>query len=55
MPVGTSAIDSNTEELIADLREPGKPVKVAQGGYQGSGMLVLSRAQIELHGNYQRQ
>ena len=37
MPVGTSVIDSNTEELIADLREPGKPVKVAQGGYHGLG------------------
>ena len=37
MPVGTSVIDSNTEELIADLREPGMPVKVAQGGYHGLG------------------
>ena len=37
VPVGTSVIDVNTEELIADIRVPDKPVKVAQGGYHGLG------------------
>ena len=37
VPVGTSVIDVNTEELIADIRVPDKPVKVAQGGHHGLG------------------
>ena len=37
VPVGTSVIDVNTDELIADLRDPLIPVKVAQGGFHGLG------------------
>jgi GTP-binding protein len=37
VPVGTSVIDVNTDELIADLRDPEIPVKVAQGGFHGLG------------------
>ena len=37
VPVGTSAIDVNTDELIADLRDPKILVKVAQGGFHGLG------------------
>lgn len=37
VPVGTAVIDIDTEELIADLDDPGKPVKVAQGGFHGLG------------------
>lgn len=37
VPIGTSVIDANTEELIADVRIPDNPVKVAQGGYHGLG------------------
>lgn len=34
---GTSVIDADTGELIADLREPGCPVMVAKGGSPGLG------------------
>ena len=37
VPVGTAVIDIDTEELIADLDDPGQPVKVAQGGFHGLG------------------
>lgn len=37
VPVGTTVIDVNTEELIADLRTPDKPVMVAKGGFHGMG------------------
>jgi GTP-binding protein len=37
VPVGTMVYDQDTEELIADLTEPGQPVCVAQGGRHGVG------------------
>lgn len=37
VPVGTSIIDVNTEEVIADLDQPGQRVMVAKGGYHGMG------------------
>lgn len=37
VPVGTTIIDVNTEELIADLRVPEQPVMVAKGGFHGLG------------------
>ena len=37
VPIGTSIIDIDTEELIADLSVPDKPVKLAQGGKHGMG------------------
>lgn len=37
VPPGTSVIDAETGELIADLREPGCPVMVAKGGSPGLG------------------
>jgi len=37
VPPGTSAFDSATGELIADLREPGDSVIVARGGRPGRG------------------
>ena len=37
VPVGTSIIDVNTEELIADLEKPEQPVMVARGGHHGLG------------------
>ena len=37
VPVGTSVIDVNTDELIADLSEPGASVMVARGGVHGLG------------------
>jgi GTP-binding protein len=37
VPVGTSIIDVNTEELIADLNNPEVPVMVARGGKHGLG------------------
>ncbi len=37
VPQGTSVIDVNTEELIADLNDPGVPVMVARGGVHGLG------------------
>ncbi len=37
VPVGTSIVDVNTEELIADLSVPGQKVIVAKGGYKGLG------------------
>ncbi len=37
VPVGTTVIDVNTEELIADLNVADKPVMVAKGGFHGLG------------------
>lgn len=37
VPVGTSVIDVNTEELIADLNSTEHPVMVARGGFHGMG------------------
>ncbi len=37
VPVGTTVIDVNTEELIADLSVADQPVMVAQGGFHGLG------------------
>lgn len=37
VPVGTSVIDVNTEELIADLHKAGETVMVAKGGIHGMG------------------
>lgn len=37
VPVGTTVIDVQTEELIADLNKPGQPVMVAKGGFHGLG------------------
>jgi len=37
VPVGTTVIDIDTEELLADLDAEGDRVKVAQGGFHGLG------------------
>lgn len=37
VPVGTSVVDANTEELIADISEDGMQVMVAKGGIHGLG------------------
>ncbi|MDD9889864.1 MAG: Obg family GTPase CgtA [Gammaproteobacteria bacterium] len=37
VPIGTSIIDVNTEELIADLENPEQPIMVARGGHHGLG------------------
>src|SRR5690606_8096620 len=37
VPVGTTIIDLDTEELLGDLTEPGQTLKVAQGGFHGLG------------------
>ena len=37
VPLGTTVIDVNTEELIADLNVPDQPVMVAKGGFHGLG------------------
>jgi GTPase len=37
VPLGTSVIDVNTEELIADLNNTEHPVMVAKGGFHGMG------------------
>ena len=37
VPIGTTVIDVNTEELIADLSVPDQPVMVAKGGFHGMG------------------
>jgi GTP-binding protein len=37
VPVGTTVIDVDTEELIADLKDPDQLVMVAKGGFHGLG------------------
>lgn len=37
VPVGTTVIDENTDEVIGDLREPGERMLVARGGVHGLG------------------
>ena len=37
VPVGTTVIDQDTLEVLADLTEPGQVAKVAQGGFHGLG------------------
>ncbi len=37
VPVGTSIIDLETEEVLGDVTESGQQIKVAQGGFHGLG------------------
>ncbi|TLX53770.1 GTPase ObgE [Stutzerimonas nosocomialis] len=37
VPVGTTIIDANTQEIIGDLTKPGQRIMVAQGGWHGLG------------------
>jgi GTP-binding protein len=37
IPVGTTIVDANTEELIADISQDGQKVLVARGGFHGLG------------------
>lgn len=37
VPVGTTVIDTDTDEQLGDLTEPGQRLKVAQGGFHGLG------------------
>ena len=37
VPVGTTVIDEDTEEVLGDLTEVGQQLKVAQGGFHGLG------------------
>lgn len=37
VPVGTMVYDIDTDELIADIKNPGEPVLIAQGGFHGLG------------------
>lgn len=37
VPVGTTVIDANTQEVIGDLVKPGQRLLVAQGGWHGLG------------------
>jgi GTP-binding protein len=37
VPLGTTVIDANTEELLADFKDPEQVVMVAQGGFHGLG------------------
>ncbi|MDQ2077700.1 Obg family GTPase CgtA [Marinimicrobium sp. ABcell2] len=37
VPVGTTIIDTDTEEVLGDLTEAGQTLKVAQGGFHGLG------------------
>ena len=37
VPVGTTVVDNDTEEVICDLTHVGERVKVAQGGFHGLG------------------
>lgn len=37
VPVGTLVYDADTDELLADIKNPGVPVLIAQGGFHGLG------------------
>lgn len=37
VPVGTTVIDADTDEVLGDLTEPEQTLKVAQGGFHGLG------------------
>ena len=37
VPVGTTVIDEETQEVLGDLREPGEELLVAEGGHRGLG------------------
>lgn len=37
VPVGTTVVDNESEEVICDLTQVGERVKVAQGGFHGLG------------------
>lgn len=37
VPLGTSLFDEDTEELLGDIIDKDKPIKVAQGGFHGLG------------------
>lgn len=37
VPVGTTVIDDDTQEILGDLREPGETMLVAKGGHRGVG------------------
>jgi GTP-binding protein len=37
VPVGTTVIDNDTQEILGDLKEAGQRLKVAQGGFHGLG------------------
>lgn len=37
VPVGTTIIDANTQEIIGDLTQAGQKLRVAQGGWHGLG------------------
>ncbi|MGB0359835.1 MAG: Obg family GTPase CgtA [Endozoicomonas sp.] len=37
VPVGTTVVDNDTEEVIGDLTQVGQRIKVAQGGFHGLG------------------
>lgn len=37
VPVGTTVIDADTEQVLGDLTEPGQRLLVAQGGFHGLG------------------
>lgn len=37
VPVGTTVIDDETQEILGDLTTPGQKLKVAQGGFHGLG------------------
>jgi len=37
VPIGTTIVDANTEELIADISQEGQQILVARGGFHGLG------------------
>ena len=37
VPVGTTIVDRDTDEVLGDLAEAGQVIKVAQGGFHGLG------------------
>ena len=50
VPIGTSVIDVDTEELIADLETADERVMVAKGGFHGLGTPALNQAPTGLRG-----